>query len=438
MAVALRRASAALLLLAATLAGPAEAVVIEYPGPPPPATPEAAPPSPLNARMSAGYQALARKDFEAAQTAFGEAAKLDAKAPQPLLALAEVARQRDNRADAERWLRRALDVAPASADVQRAWGRYQFSVKRYALAETALKKAAELDPAAPATQSDLADLYLNWLQRPADAAGAYRRLIKLKPEDAGAQFGLGIALAAQRQTREAASAFEQAAVLAPQNPLPLTALGRLYAASGEPQKALEAFDRALRVKADYAPALMERGDLYLQRNEHARAATDFEQVVKLTPKDAMNVYKLGTAYQLMGKPDAAERQYRQAIEIDGKFAPALNNLAAMSAERRQNLDAALDWAKRAVAIDPTLADFQDTLGSVHLARGESDAAIAAYRKATTLAPKNAEFYYGLGEALAQKGDKPGAVAAFKTALSVNPSFARSAETQKRIAALDGK
>lgn len=436
MAVGCHRAYV-VLLLAATLAGPAGAVTIEYPDPLRPDTADGAPASSLDAWLSAGYQALARKDFDAAQASFSEAAKLDTNSPQPLLALAEVERRRANRAEAERWLRRALDVAPGSADVQRAWGRYQFSVRSYVLAESALRKAAELDPASPATQYDLADLYLNWLQRPADAAAAYRRLIKMRPEDAGAHFGLGVALASQRQSRDAASEFEQAAVLAPQNPLPLTALGRLYALSDEPQKALAAFDRALNVKADYAPALVERGDLYLKRSEYARAAADFEQVVKLAPKDAMNVFKLGSAYQLSGKLGLAEQQYRRSIELDPKFAPALNNLAAMSAERRQNLDVALDWAKRAVAVDPNMGELQDTLGSVYLARGESNPAIAAYRKATTLAPKNAEFYYGLGEALAQKGDKQEAIAAFKKALSVNPSFARSAEAQKRIAALGG-
>lgn len=429
-------AARAWLLLAAIACAPAFAVTMEFPdvGASPP-QPAAAAGTPLQAKMSAGYAALGRKDLDAAEAAFNDAAKADPRSPAPLLALAEVARRRGNAAVAERWLRRALEAAPDDASVQRAWGRYRFSVKDYAGAEAALRKAAQLDPNAAATQSDLGDLYLNWLKRPADAVTAYRALVKIKPEDSSAHFGLGLALASQGNSRAAASELERAAALAPSNPLPFTALGRLYALSGEPDKALAVFDRALKVDARYAPALAERGDIYFKRNDYSRAAADYEQAVQLMPRDAMNAYKLGGAYQLMGKLDLAERQYRRAIELDARFAPALNNLAAMSAERRQNLDAALDWAKRAVAADPDMAEFHDTLGSVYLARGDAGAAIAAYRKATSLAPKNAAFYYGLGEALARKGDKQQAVAAFKTALSVNPSFARSAEAQKRIEAL---
>ena len=111
---------------------------------------------------------------------------------------------------------------------------------------------------------------------------------------------------------------------------------------------------------------------------------------------------------------------------------------ALSVERKRNLDAALDWANRAVALQPKTAAFQDTLGSVRLARGEVDPAIAAFRMAVSLNPKNADFYYGLGQALAQKGSKTEGVEAFRKALSVNPSFAHSAEARKRIEELGSK
>ena len=422
-------------LLAAALALPTAAVPLHPSGAPLPAT---AAPSPLQAKMAVAYEALNRKDLEAARVAFSEALTLDAKAPGPLLGLADVARQRNKSAEAEQWLKRALEVAPESADVQRAWGRYQFAQRNFTLSEIALKKAAALDPNSAPTQLDLGDLYLNWLHRPSDAAAVYRQAIKLQPDHGGAHLGLGIALVSLGKTPEAAQEFAQAATLFPGNPLPLTALGQLYASTGDLDKALAAFDRALAARADFVPALVHRGDVFMVRTDPTRAAADYEKAVKLAPKNAMAQFKLGSAYQMLGRLDAAEKQYRAAIGLDEKLAAAYNNLAALSVERKHNLDAALDWANRAVALQPNTAAFQDTLGSVRLARGEVDPAIAAFRKAASSTPTNANFYYGLGQALAQKGSKREAVEAFRTALSVNPGFARSAEARKRIEELAGK
>lgn len=421
--------SAGAALFAAALAIPAAAGPVGLPGN---AQTTTATLSPLQTKLAAGNEAINRKDLDAAQVAFSEAAKLDAKAPGPLLGLAEVARLRHNKAETEKWLQRAVEVAPESADVQQAWGRYQFTQRNFTLAESALKKAAALAPDLASIQFDLGDLYLNWLHRPKEAAAAYREAIRLQPDQGSAHLGLAMALASLGKTSEAAQEFERSATLFPGNPLPLTALGRLYASTGDLDRARAAFDRALAARADFEPALVDRGDVFMLRKDPERAAADYEKAVKLAPKNAMTQYKLGAAYQMLGKLDAAEKQYRAAIGLDEKLAAAYNNLASLSAERKHNLDAALDWANRAVALQPDMAAFQDTLGSVRLARGEVDPAIAAFRKAAASTPKDANFYYGLGQALAQKGNKREAVEAFRTALSVNPGFAHSAEARKRI------
>ena len=184
-------------MLAAALAMPAIAGPVVPSGNPPTTNTQL---SPLEAKMAEGYVALGAKDLAAAQVAFTEAGKLDAKAPGPLLGLAEVARLSNNAPEAEKWLKRALEVAPQSADAQRAWGRYQFAQRNFTLAETALKKAAALDPDSAPTQFDLGDLYLNWLHRPADAAAAYRQAIKLQRAPPCAHFSSGVVLASLGKT----------------------------------------------------------------------------------------------------------------------------------------------------------------------------------------------------------------------------------------------
>jgi tetratricopeptide (TPR) repeat protein len=420
-------------LLATTASSPAMGVPVELlPG-------SGSTASPARDQLDAGYAALKRDDFEAAREAFIAASKLAPNAAAPLLGLAEVARRQNQPAAVEKWLKQALAVAPESADTHRAWGRYQFARRDFATAEAAMRKAATLDPTSALAQLDLGDLYMTGVVRPADAERAYRQAIKLNPEHAGAHNGLGAALAASGKTGEAVREFETAARLAPGNPLPLQALGRLYAARGDNPRALEAHARALQAQPGFIPALLDRGDIFLVGYRDPTAAADeYRRAVQLAPKSAPAQFKLGSAYHALDRLDDAERHYRAAIEADGTYALAYNNLAALGAQRKRDLDAALKAAKRAVELGPNVAEFHDTLGSVYLARGELDAAIAEFRRAAAAKPPVAAHYYHLGLALAQRSRKGEAIEALTRALSVNPNFADAREARRKIAELRGQ
>jgi tetratricopeptide (TPR) repeat protein len=395
--------------------------------------------SAAQAQMNVGNEALTRKSLDAAQKAFLDASKLDPKAAPPLLGLAEVARQRNQRAEVEKWLKQALAVAPQSADVQRAWGRYQLAIGNLPGAETALRKSAELAPRTAISYLDLGDLYMGGLNRPRDAEAAYRRAVELQPDSASAHFGLGTALVALGRTDEAVTALETSVKLAPERPQPLLALGKLYTAKQDHTRALVTYDRLLKLQPGFVPALLDRGDIYLMaRRDPAAAVVDYERAAKIVPRSPTVQFKLGSAYQALGKLDDAVWHYRAAIAADNKLALAYNNLAAVDAERKRDLDEALKAAKRAIELAPKVNQFYDTLGSVHLARGELDQAIAAFQIAADSKPPNAEHYYHLGVALEQKGLKSEAIGALKQALSVNPGFANAADARRRLAQLDGK
>jgi len=392
----------------------------------------------VQAQMKVGNEALARKSLDAAQKAFLQASKLDPNDAQPLLGLAEVARLRNQRAEVEKRLKQAQVVAPQSAMVQRAWGRYQLAIGKLSEAEQALRKAAELAPRAAISHMDLGDLYLGALNRPRDAADAYRRAVDLQPDDAAAQIGLGTALAALGRSDEAITALEKSVKLAPESPRPWLALGKLYHAKQDYSKALETYDRLLKLQPDFVPALLDRGDIYLlARRDPASAVADYKRAAKAVPKSPTVQFKLGAAYQALGKPDDAARHYRAAIAADDKYAIAYNNLAALEAGRKRNLDEALKAAKRATELAPTASEFYDTLGSVYAARGELDQAIAAYRIAADAKPPQSDHYYRLAIALEQKGLKSESVSALKQALALNPSAATAADARRRLAQLGG-
>lgn len=337
----------AALLLVAVLAAPAVATTLDrsdstlldtLTAPAEPAT------TPFSAKMLEGFRALKRGDGAAANAAFAAAHELDPKDWRAVVGLADAARFQGRQNDVGRWLRQALAMAPGDARVQRAWGRFQYSTGNYAGAVTTLKKAADVDPANADIRFDLGVLYLNGLHQPANAVEAFRQGITLEPDNAGAYFELGLALAAQGDVKEAATALTRAGDLAPTNPEPAVALARVYAQAGDTKEAFVATDRALAIKADYAPAFMARGDIELARGDRRAAMVDFEKAVKAAPDNAWANFKLGAAQQVNGQAAAAEKAYRAAIAADPRFAPAYNNLAMLLSTRNRRLDDALGFA----------------------------------------------------------------------------------------------
>ena len=85
------------------------------------------------------------------------------------------------------------------------------------------------------------------------------------------------------------------------------------------------------------------------------------------------------------------------------------------------VDKAIDLERRALAIDPDLADAHMWLGMSLLTHGKVDEAIAAIREAIRLEPDNGQAHQGLARALwVGKGDFAAAIPEFERAIELNP------------------
>ena len=93
-----------------------------------------------------------------------------------------------------------------------------------------------------------------------------------------------------------------------------------------------------------------------------------------------------------GSFDQARQFYEQAIGADSGYAPALAGLAAVHAMRftfttdPQELEAAVGYARRAIAADPELAEPRVWLGYALLRQGKFDEGLEQERKAMELDP----------------------------------------------------
>jgi len=394
--------------------------------------------SPAQGKVDEGLKALHADDLRAAEAAFSQAIKTDPKLGSAFIGMAEIAGRKNKPTEVESWLLKALDAEPGRTYSHIIWGHFEFQRGQFKKAEAAYKRALTLDDKSVDALIYLAENYLRGLKKPKEAEEAYRAAMALDANSLPAHLGLAATLAAQGRIDEAASAYEQAAKLAPKDPKPTHSLARLWASQGKFDQALAALQRSLTIAPDFLPAHLDRGDLYLGKNELDKAADAYRAGAKATRKPAIAYFKLGTVLEGQQRWADAEQAYLAAVKDDPLMFAAYNNLAFMAAARKERLDDALVWAKKAVAIAPTVTTIQDTLGWVYFARGELDPAAKAIAKAVANNPKKASFAYHLGVVYAQQGKKTEAVAMLKKSLDLDKNFYQADDARKRLQQLSAQ
>ena len=148
--------------------------------------------------------------------------------------------------------------------------------------------------------------------------------------------------------------------------------------------------------------------------------------------DAWESYQRGLWHLWrMNAEDLAEarRLFQRAGDLDPYFAQPFAALAfalylqvglSYADSPLENLDQALRFANKAVALDDKEAMAHFTLGRVQILRGEYDAAIAELRTAIDLNPSSALAHNGLGLALALTGQLDEAISEYDTAIQLSP------------------
>jgi Tfp pilus assembly protein PilF len=205
--------------------------------------------------------------------------------------------------------------------------------------------------------------------RHARAADLIGKAIALN--DAVAQYhaNRGHALMALERAAEAARAFERAAALAPGDPAPLANLGQARLRAGDAEGAADALDRATKT-APNEPELHFMHAAFLMASDRAPAA--------------VSAARAGLA---LAADDARGH---------GILAGALEDSAAPAAE----VEAAY---RRALTLDPAMADIWSDLGNFLRAQGRDAESIACFDSALAAAPDRADTAVNRGLALLALG-----------------------------------
>lgn len=334
--------------------------------------------------------------------------------------------------EAESFLQRAVEVYPESFLPLFCLGAIRARQGQLGEAASYLERAVQIE-SVPQAYYLLGSSY-HEMERPVAAIRALKEAIRLDPRFEEAHHLLGLAYLDRHWNRKALEAFRQAQQLNPKKmrygdlvgvlsgstDLPLPKVGAEAAewmakaesclARNEVMDALRCYRRAQRLEPENPTVLMSNALTCLQLNRNEESEAIIGKVLALNPGEKLKA----TAYATLIEALRGEGRYREGNRVGvrlldegtSNFAKtiAYYEMAYNLAELEEDLDQALDYARRSLELAPDeLKEFPlAALGWVYYKRREFEEAIEFLSRSTELG-RSATTLTHLGMALLASG-----------------------------------
>jgi tetratricopeptide (TPR) repeat protein len=297
----------------------------------------------------------------------------------------------------------------------------------FAEAETLLQKALDKDPNNYQAWFDQG-FVLNQLHRADESIAAYRRSVAAKPDVFESNLNLGLMLA-RTNNPEAEQFLRAATTLKPTDHIEegqaraWLALAHLLE-NKKPEDAFQAYRKASELTPKDPEPHLSAGLLHERQKEFSDAEAEYKQAMTMDPHSTSaqstdaaigltNIYmksgRLGDAEPLLRRL-AAERPDDAGIHLQ------LGRVLAAQDNKGGKRDDAIAEIKTALKLSPADADAQRELADLYASAGKNDLAEAAYRPLTAAHPDDPELHRGLGQALLRQKKFPEAQQEFLAAL----------------------
>jgi len=218
-----------------------------------------------------------------------------------------------------------LTVAYLGAgDIYRQQGDYKTAEQRYA-------KAAAIEPGNFDAQY-LHGLVLQIEKRIGEAVRAYLKALSIRPDDFNANLNLGTAYLQLGESSQALPYAQRAVKLDPDSAAARTNLGAIYASLDRHAEAVTEYQQAAELAQLSTPLLLNLADSLGKIGRYDEMVNTLQQLIDLKAS-AEAFERLGSAQFRLRKYAEAETSFRKAIDLDGKYYPAMNGAAVCALNR---------------------------------------------------------------------------------------------------------
>ncbi len=310
-----------------------------------------------------------------------------------------------------------------------------------ALATWARIRQAARDPARGAAA--VAEVYARH-DMVAEAIAAWRDAITGRPDEVDYHKGLAVALEAARQLGEAEAAWRRVIALARDDrELRREARARIVTLWNAQQR-LPAEVSRLEAAFGSDPPDLDAGRDLAECYARLRRPDDAERVLvrlqTLDPRDTDTLVALERARTQRGDIAGAMAVLRTLAESDTRRAREWYQRLAQHAQSLHRDAEAVEFAARALQLNPDDAQGHQRLGELYRARGDLTAAAASFGRALRLDDRRFPLYFALADLHLARGEAAEAVALYRTVIRLAPDddlVARAGRLATQIALAEG-
>ena len=201
--------------------------------------------------------------------------------------------------------------------------------------------------------------------RPAEAAAALQRIVKMNVRAFEAHLYLGNAYAAQGKAQAALGEYDAAAQLNPSLSTPHIEAAKVLSNSNDHAAAVVRGRKGLELapQSDYAHYTL--GVIYRRMERWPEAAEALLRAVELNPVNVRARAALGSVAMRLGRRDLAAQQFAEMVRLEYQVAPAHFNLGILAAGRNDPTEAARRF-RLALAADPDFKPARDALAKMKI------------------------------------------------------------------------
>ncbi len=320
----------------------------------------------------------------------------------------------------------AVGLVPERAEWQIALGCLLLAAGRPQMAVDCFAQAAQHVSATagklgPSSRTQAA-LFLGWSEglialRSMDEAGIkIQRALDMDPDLPAAHATLGRWQAADNRWKDALSSFQTALLLtgstcdcsgechcdtagrAAMKAGYLIQIARAYHALGSSEQALQELERAVQHDATQGEAFALMGEIHQEQGHRDLVRQAYQQAAAVEPTNMTYTLRLARFLQDEGQLDQALDWLMKTISL--RPTAELYQEAARVYDRRGQRGMQMESLYRSIALEPSHAGADYSLGLAHKQRKEYQAAIQAFEKAIDLEPGNQEAHKQLSAVLA--------------------------------------
>lgn len=219
---------------------------------------------------------------------------------------------------------------------------------------------------------NIADEYVN-LGQESEAVAYYHRALALAPDDETIIEGLAGCYVAANEMDKSVEYFTDFVEKNPYSRAGWYYLGASLMEENLYEKAIDAFEYSLAIDEKYALAYISMAEAYRELAQFSKAVQALQDSLPYIDDKAAIYYNIGTIYFERNIFPSAEVYYKYAINEDPYFADALMAMARCCAEMN-DYSSAVDYATRAIKINPHSAEFVVNLAKIHDRFGYPDEA----------------------------------------------------------------